>query len=302
MKRGFCDTGKCIYSRKGKPVKIVGISSGKRSKDDCAHEDPVSFFYLQEALKEAQKAGAVTELIDLRKLKINPCKECYSTNPAQCRFNEDADQCDCYYFKTDHMFIGKDKILPIEDAYDVLDKKRFFELYHDESRFGERDDMWIVYKALMDADGVIFAGSTSYYSWPPLLQTMFSRFCALDGGVEELWGDGKNLNNSIRYSKRPKAAYKQRLYGRHCAFINCSKEGDSVTPNLMKACTMMGMRIMPFAVAYRVNWYDDPTHRSDTALSKKDKYALNLVKHIGKDMVAEIRRSAREYGVYSKTV
>ena len=29
------------------------------------------------------------EIIDLRKLKIGPCKECYSSCPAQCRFNEE---------------------------------------------------------------------------------------------------------------------------------------------------------------------------------------------------------------------
>ena len=134
---------------KGKPF-VLGISSGKRAKEDCAKEDPISLYYLKLALKEAEKNGAETKLIDLRELKINPCKECYSTCPAQCRFNEETNQCDCY--------------------------------------------------------------------------------------------------------------------------------------------------------AYRVNWYDDITHRSDSRKSKEDKYSLSLVKNIGKNIVEEIKKSSREYGIYSNTV
>ena len=233
MKRGFIRSCKdCIYERKGKPVLIVGIACSKRSKQDCAREDPINIFYLKLALKEAERNGAKTMLIDLRDLKINPCKGCYSTNPAQCRFNEKTFQCDCYYLKKDHMFV-KDKLVPIESAYDMLSKKDFFKTYHDSHMFGERDDMWMVYKAMMEADGIIFSGSTNFYGRPALMQVMFSRFCALDGGVEKLWGDGKNLQNSVKYSKDPKAKYKQRMYGKWCAFINVSKEGDNVTPNLM---------------------------------------------------------------------
>lgn len=302
MKRGLICIDEKIYSREGKPIKIVGISCGNRNYLECAREDPVSLFYLKLALEEAKKAGAVVELIDLRELKIGPCKECYSTCPAQCRFNEKNFQCDCYLFKEDHFFVNENKIMSIEEAYDYLDKENFFKIYYNKNRFAERDDMWKVYKAMMEADGVIFATSTSFYSRSPLLQTMLSRFCALDGGVEELWGDGKNLKKSIEYSKNPKNKYKQRMYGRWCAFINCSKEGDSVSPDLMKACSMMGMRIIPFSSAYRVNWYDDKTHRKDTINSRKDKFSLTLVKNLGKEMVEQIKKSERKYGVYSKIV
>jgi len=303
MKRGtpkFPCIGK-LCSRKGKPVKIVGISAGKRGKLDCAREDPVSLYYLKLALKHAEKSGAETQLIDLRDLKIGACKECYSTCPAQCRFDEKKFQCDCYQWKEDYLMINDDAV-PIEKAYDILDKKKFFETYHDEGRFAEKDDMWIVYKAMMEADGIIFATATNFYGRPALLQTMLSRFTALDGGVEELWGDGKNLKNSVKYAKNSKAEYKQRLFGKWCAFINCSKEGDAVTPNLMKACTMMGMKILPFAVAYRVNWYDDPTHRKDAVKSKKDKYTLSLVEHIGTEIVRRIKKDTRVYGIVSSTV
>lgn len=285
-----------------KKIKILGISSGKRKSYECAKEDPVSLYYLKLALREAEKAGAKTEIIDLHDLKIGACKECYSTCPAQCRFNEKTNQCDCYMFKNDTIFVDENTFMPIEDAYDKLSKKEFFKQYHSEGDFAERDDMWKVYKALREADGIIFATSTQYYGRPALLQAMLSRLCALDGGVEELWGDGKNLKNSIAYAKSPKAVYKQRLYNKWCAFINCSKEGDSVSPNLMKACVMMGMKVIPLGVAYRVNWYEDKTHRSDTEKSKKDGYALSLVRHIGKEIVEQAKKSERKYGIYSKTV
>lgn len=290
-----------LISLKGKLIKIVGISSSNRSEHGCAREDPVSLYYLKIALKIAEKAGAKTQLIDLRELKILACNECYSTNPAQCRFSEKTFQCDCFPFKKDYFFTNKGA-LPMEQAYDLINKKEFFDMYNDQHRFAGRDNMWIVYKALMEADGVIFAAPTNFYDRPALLQNMLSRFCALDGGVESLWGDGKNLKNSIKYSKNPKNSYNQRLYGKWCAFINCSKEGDSVTPNLMKACSMMGMKILPLSVAYRVNWYDDPTHRSDTFNSKKDKYTLSLLNHIGSEMVKQIKKSNRLYGKCSSTV
>lgn len=304
MKRGLykpCKQGK-LDSCEGKPIRILGISGSKRSVFECAREDPVSLYYLKLALKKAEKEGAETQLIDLKELKIGACKECYSTCPAQCRFNEKTNQCDCYSFKENFMFIDDETVVPLEKAYDILDKKEFFKLYYNEGRFAEKDDMWQVYKAMREADGIIFATFTNYYGRPALLQNMFSRICALDGGVEELWGDGKNLKNSIAYAKRKDAKYKQRLYGKWTAFINCSKEGDSVTPNLMKACSMVGMKILPLGVAYRVNWYDDPTYRTDTAKSKKDPYTLSLVEHIGGEIVKHVKKSSRHYGLYSKTI
>jgi multimeric flavodoxin WrbA len=234
-------------------------------------------------------------------LKIGICKECYSTCPAQCRFNEKINRCDCYP-RDKPMIITEKEQLSLEQAYDKLDKKEFLSLLQSESNYDEGDDMHIVYKAMREADGIIFAGFTNYYSRPALMQLMFSRLCALDGGVEELWGDGKNLNNSINYAKNPKNKYKQRLFGKQAAFINSSKEGDSVSPDLMKACSMMGMKIIPFSVCYRVNWYSDPTHRSDMKNSLNDNYTINSAKFIACQMVNEISKSDRTYGAFSQVV
>lgn len=296
MKRGICRHAGGIYRCSGR-VRILGISSGKRDAESCAREDPVSLHYLKLALKEAEKHGAETQLIDLRDLRIGACKECYSTCPSQCRFNKKTFQCDCYPFKED-VVLSKGRVLTLEAAQKQFGNK-FIDTYN--SGFVERDDMWIVYKAMLEADGIIFATATNYYSRPALMQAMFSRLCAIDGGVEELWGDGKNLNNSIKYAKS-NATYNQRLYGKLCAFINCSKEGDSVTPDMMKACVMMGMKVIPLGCAYRVNWYYEPTHRSDTPNSKKDSYTLHLLKHIGHEIVSEAKKSNRKYGIRMSTV
>ncbi|MDD2678311.1 MAG: hypothetical protein PHS81_00285 [Candidatus Nanoarchaeia archaeon] len=292
---------KYLYSNKGKPIKIVGISSSKRSKNECAKQDPISLGLLKKALKYAEKKGAKTSLIDLRNLEINPCNECYSTNPAQCRFNEKNFQCDCYPFKEKH-FYYKGKFLPIIKAYDEMTKDEFIETHNEKYLTGKKDDMWIIYKELMEADGIIIANSTQFYSRPTLLQSMISRLCAVDGGVQELWGDGKNLGNSIKHSLKEKTMYKQRLYGKWCAFINSSKEGDMVTPNLMKAFSMMGLKIIPFGSAYHVNWYYDKTHRKDYENASKDEHTESLLKHMGEEMVELIKESKREYGTHSKIV
>lgn len=308
MKRGIvkeCRTIKGLDSCIGKPIKIIGISSGKRESWSCAREDPISLKLLKIALRYAENAGAKTELIDLRKLKIGACKECYSTCPAQCRFSEQLNQCDCYLFKEDIIVTNDEKIYNLEQAYDKFSKKEFFKLYNNENNFAPQDDMWKVYKAMREADGIIFSTFTSFYSRPSLLQNMFSRLTALDGGVEELFGDGKNLKNSVKYAKNPKNKYKQRLFGKWCAFINCSKEGDSVTPDLLKACTMLGMRIIPLSVAYNVRWYgEDPTHRSDLKNTLKDRYTMGLVEHIGRQIVKEIKSNhkLRVYGTYTNAV
>ena len=303
MKRGSlksCKQGK-LDCNVGK-IKILGISTAYRSKYACAKEDPISLELLKITLKEAEKNGAKTQLIDLRDLKIGVCKECYSSCPAQCRFNEKLNMCDCYPQKSPSVFLNDGTELSLENAYEKLSKKEFIEIIQNEHSYKKWDDMWKVYKAIREADGIIFAGFTSYYSRPALMEAMISRFCALDWGVEELWGDGKNLQNSIKYSKNPKTRYKQRFYGKFAAFINVSKEGDSVSPDLMKACTMMGMRIIPFSTCYNVNWYNYTTHRSDMQKTLKDPYTLALAKDIGKNIVEEAKNSDRKYGIYSSVV
>jgi len=287
---------------KENPIKILGISTAYRGKYECAKEDPISLELLRISLKEAKKYGAKIKLINLRELKIHPCKECYSTCPAQCRFNEELNMCDCYPRKSPRIFLEDGKNFSLEDAYNKLDKNTFLKKIQDKHFYDEGDDMWIVYQAMREADGIIFSSFTSFYSRPALMQIMLSRLCALDGGVEELWGDGKNLNNSIRYAKDSSKLYKQRLYGKYTAFINVSKEGDSVSPDLMKACTMMGMRIIPASVCYGVCWYIDKTHRKDKISLLKDKYTLNLAKNIGKKLFDEIKHSDRKYGFYSAIV
>ncbi len=290
-----------LYDFSKKPIKIVGIASSKRSKYECAKEDPISNELLKIALDEAKKAGAEVELINLHDLKINPCKECYSTCPAQCRFNEENFMCDCYKRTTDMIYSDKNELFEIKKAYDVLSKEEFFRNYESKENFVPKDEMYLVYKALMEADGIIFSTFTSFYSRPALLQIMLSRFCALDGGVEELWGDGKNLKASYKYAKE-KGIYKQRLYGKHFGIINVSKEGDSVSPDLLKMGVMLGMKNVPLGIGYGLSWYDDETHKSDKTKVLNSKYTLRLTKELGKNIVQEIKNSPRKYGKISDLV
>ena len=92
------------------------------------------------------------------------------------------------------------------------------------------------------------------------------------------------------------------MHGKFVGFINTSKEGDSVTPELMKACTMMGMKIIPFSVCYRVNWCYDKTHRRDMKNSLNDRYTIHLAENLGKRIVETAEESNRVYGIYSKIV
>ena len=302
MKRGFAEEDKeGVVTNKGK-IKILGISTAYRSSHACAREDPTSLELLKISLKEAEKSGAEIKLVDLRDLHIQPCKECYSTCPAQCRFNEKINKCDCYMNDSPRIYLKNGKILDLNEAYNSLSKEEFLKMITSKENYDEGDDMHIVYKAMMEADGIIFAGFTNYYSRPALMQLMFSRLCALDGGVEELWGDGKNLKNSLVYSKNKKKEYKQRLYGKSAAFINVSKEGDSVSPDLMKACTMMGMKIIPFSTCYNVQWYSDSSHKTDKNKTLSDSYSINLAEFIGKEIVKEVKKSDRAYGIYSSIV
>ncbi|MDD4251283.1 MAG: NAD(P)H-dependent oxidoreductase [Candidatus ainarchaeum sp.] len=284
-----------LYNHLKKPIKIVGISSSKRRDNECAREDPISTELLKLCLNEAKKQGAKIEIIELSDLKIGACKECYSTCPAQCRFSETNYTCDCFTRTSDVLFNKKGEDFTIEKAYDVMTKKEFFDAYNSKWDFSPRDDMRIVYKKLLEADGIIFATYSSFYSRPALLQNMLSRLCALDGGVEELWGDGKNLQASYNYTKE-KGVYKQRLYGKHFGIINVSKEGDSVSPNLLKACTMMGMKNVPLGIGYGLSWYDDETHKTDKNKILTSQYTLRLTKDLGKNIVKEIKTSSRKYG------
>ena len=74
-----------------KDIKAIGISGSARDESDMALEDSNSEFLLNCTLDELKKLGAKTELLQLRKYDIKPCKACYSTTNAHCHF-----PCSCY--------------------------------------------------------------------------------------------------------------------------------------------------------------------------------------------------------------
>lgn len=77
--------------KKGKVLRAIGISGSSRDQFDTAAEDSNSEFLLKQALQELTDLGVKTELIPLRKYRIEPCKACYSTTNTQCHF-----YCSCY--------------------------------------------------------------------------------------------------------------------------------------------------------------------------------------------------------------
>ncbi|MEK7377254.1 MAG: flavodoxin family protein, partial [Candidatus Margulisiibacteriota bacterium] len=77
--------------KKGSVLRAVGVSGSSRDQFDTAAEDSNSEFLLKQALDELSGLGVKTELISLRKYRIEPCKACYSTTNTQCHF-----YCSCY--------------------------------------------------------------------------------------------------------------------------------------------------------------------------------------------------------------
>ena len=64
-------------------LKVLGISAGPRAKGN-------SDLLLRQALSGAEAAGAETEYLALRELKIGPCQECNACSRlGRCRFDDD---------------------------------------------------------------------------------------------------------------------------------------------------------------------------------------------------------------------
>jgi len=82
---------KKLFSTKKRKLRVLGISSSARDEFDYAQEKSNSETLLIEALDECKKLGAETQLVQLRKFTIKPCKACYSTTNTQCHY-----PCSCY--------------------------------------------------------------------------------------------------------------------------------------------------------------------------------------------------------------
>lgn len=130
--------------KRGK-IKVLGISGSARDSEDSAQENSNSEALLIKCLEYCKKLGAETELIQLRKFKIEHCKACYSTTNTQCHF-----YCSCYPKGT-----------------------------------SAGDDMTnILYDKVIGADAIIFATPVNNFNISTLMKAFIDRCISLDGSLE----------------------------------------------------------------------------------------------------------------------
>jgi multimeric flavodoxin WrbA len=74
-------------------IKLLGIGSSPRSADKHAMHDSLSSIMLQDVLEAAREASEAceTEIIQLARLNIHPCRGCFSDIETRCHY-----LCDCY--------------------------------------------------------------------------------------------------------------------------------------------------------------------------------------------------------------
>lgn len=130
---------------RAKKIKVLGISGSTRDEFDMAQESSNSEALLKKCLDYCKKIGAETELIPLRKYKVNPCKCCYSTANTHCHF-----YCSCYPRGTK-----------------------------------AADDMTnILYDKILGADAIIFATPVNNFKISSLMATFIDRCISLDGSLK----------------------------------------------------------------------------------------------------------------------
>jgi multimeric flavodoxin WrbA len=74
-------------------IKLLGIGSSPRSADKHAMHDSLSGIMLQDVLEVARETNkdCETEIIQLARMNIHPCRGCYSDIETRCHY-----LCDCY--------------------------------------------------------------------------------------------------------------------------------------------------------------------------------------------------------------
>jgi multimeric flavodoxin WrbA len=117
-------------------IKILGIASSPRHRQEHALFEPLSTIMLQGVLDEARELGnVVTEIIHLDSLGLKPCRGCFSDIETRCHY-----LCDCWddgFKPAAEKMIAADGILFASPTY-------MFGMSSTLKRFFER---WISFKA-----------------------------------------------------------------------------------------------------------------------------------------------------------
>jgi len=213
-------------NRKNKKLKVLGISGSARDKFDTAQEDSNSEALLEMCLKQCKKLGADTELIKLRKYKIEHCKACYSTTNTQCHF-----YCSCYPRGT-----------------------------------SQADDMTnILYDKVIEADAIIFATPVNNFNISTLMKTFIDRCISLDGSLKPAnQKSPKDKEMNIKHMKFieltadnniPGSGMLRRFLGKVAGIITTGhEEGASMAiSNLFLTLNNYGMVFPPFSHMYAMS-------------------------------------------------
>lgn len=232
QKAAMEEAGK-IGEKAGK-IKAIGISGSARDKFDTAAEDSNSEFLLKECLKELDKLGAQTEIIQLRKYDIKPCKACYSTTNTQCHF-----YCSCYPKGTE-----------------------------------AGDDMSnILYDKVLGADIIIFATPVNNFKISSYMALFLDRCISLDGSLQPADPDDpKNRELNIKHTKFilltaddnvPGSGFLRRFIGKTAGVIATGhEEGTSMAiSSLFMTLNHYGMIFPPWSNMYAMSSIAYPTFR-----------------------------------------
>lgn len=211
---------------KNKKIKVLGISGSARDLFDMAQEESNSETLLKKCLEACKKLGADTELVSLRKFRIEHCKACYSTVNTQCHF-----YCSCY-----------PKGTPQGD--DMTNK---------------------LYDKVLWADAIIFATPVNNFKISTLMAAFIDRCISLDGSLMPANPKSpKDKELNIKHMKFielmadntvPGSGFLRRFSGKVAGIITTGhEEGASMAiSNLFMALNNFGMLFPPFSNMYAMS-------------------------------------------------
>jgi len=223
-------------------IKILGISGSARDEFDKAQENSSSEALLIKCLNYCKKLGAETEIIQLRKFKIEHCKACYSTCNTQCHF-----YCSCYPKGTK-----------------------------------EGDDMSnILYDKILNADAIIFATPVNNFSMSTFMKAFLDRCISLDGSLSPANPKSpKDKELNIKHMKFVEmtadnnisgSGMLRRFSGKVGGMIVIGhEEGASmVISSLFMTLNHYGMLFPPFSNMYAMSNYCNSTYKDKNIITNE---------------------------------
>lgn len=218
-------------------IRVLGVSGSARDRHDMSQEDSTTEWLLGKCLDEAKKLGAETELVQLRKYDIRPCKACYSTTNTQCHF-----PCSCY---------------PKGEAGDDMTNK--------------------LYDMVLRADVIILATPVNNFKISSYMALFADRLISMDGSLSPADpNDAKNRALNIAHTKFVAAngglkfgsGFLRRFTGKVGGMIITGHEAGAAMAisQLFMTFNHFGMLFPPFSNMYATNTPCGHTHEDKKKL------------------------------------